>query len=334
MDERLFHSLHVALRKIKADPDHYSGCIDILRTLKQAIVQRVLVGLPLILEYEELILANAGLGRLLQRQTQTITTVDEPFAFRSALNYIKQCCDTMFFILVELQWEHIPEPPHQGGHWNYALPTALMSVFNGAKLPRSLFVSINVQLSKTLDDNNAYIVGLDNLYYRMPSEIMRVEEFLWAHCLNGSKARRGGQAVAPFFYTSVASHDCDNRDGPDVVFVVRIGAYTYPVFVRSILFKQLDEVKAMEAYDAVHVSRLRAWVPNLLKYCSRGQFMSMIFTYPSAVGQHLVLSSNPPQPYSKVTGNFLVLDRDNAQEILSEEQIQLLEKASSITPHA
>ncbi|KAF9979197.1 hypothetical protein BGZ73_004083 [Actinomortierella ambigua] len=277
--------------KVVLDPVESEHAIDLRRVLRQVFVFQLALGLPWSVPQEVPILSKSGLARLYSTTSQngiweTVhTTIDEPLAFKAAINFIEEK-DEEFYMLCWEQYRSSGFPPMGIEIFERHVPLDLVSAFHMQVFNQKAFSTPVPATSKTehwilipasepvtfplnLFDSPAEIVGWEDCRWGFEYKgTLTMRDFLEAHYKHDS--RKGDEDVSPFFYPRLGS-------GPDIVFVVRVNEDLYPVFVKASLLQDLSPEDVEEYRLTLHESRIKEHLPELSEYCSRGKYFSLIY---------------------------------------------------------
>ncbi|KAF9078916.1 hypothetical protein BGX23_005794 [Mortierella sp. AD031] len=147
------------LDKVARDPSKYADAVELKHVLKQTVVLRASLGLPWSLRGEEPILVESGFGRLRiaadkAAAGKTIdTTIDEPFVFQAAYNFIKNE-DERFYNHFTEQYRDLQDPQSEGKIFERHAPLDLIYAFHKKQLKQELFsipkAAVHTKEPKTL----------------------------------------------------------------------------------------------------------------------------------------------------------------------------------------
>ncbi|KAG0182232.1 hypothetical protein DFQ28_002144, partial [Apophysomyces sp. BC1034] len=200
------------IAKVAKDPSKFENAVELKHVLKQTVVYRAALGLPWSLRGEELILVESSFGRLRIAADQaadkktTSTSIDEPFVFQAAYNFIKNE-DEGFYEHFRQQYRDLQDPQSEGKIFERHAPLDLIYVFHGKKLKQELFpipeaathssttilrVPISqfehVTFPRHLFNHPATIVGWEGyewgIWYK---DTLTMSDFLEAHYKHGSR---------------------------------------------------------------------------------------------------------------------------------------------------
>ncbi|KAF9897258.1 hypothetical protein BX616_005913 [Lobosporangium transversale] len=334
MEDDYNNSVRWLLHDIDDPNDRRAISFDILKILKQALALKILTGLPTILSSPHRLLLDAGLGR-----TDGLAkgmTIGDPASLLAAKALFQSDFNSNFSTLLDDQVKDLlsmglPPPSCREWFWEHEVPLILLPLFHNTKLFRTLFATYTSDVEQMVNDQS-HIVGLGNIYNWNNDQGISLQTFMNAHYWNNS-CLSTGQTVGPFYYFRSSSLTTTKKEGPDLVFVIQIGEQKYPVFVRFILFKQLDGQQAIDkVFRSVHHSTselIGDSLPDLAKYCfAGGQYISLIVSYPSNITTPLSSSPWLQRSLGGLTQNLIVINRYNAQHILTTTQMSLLDSVA------
>ncbi|KAF9344976.1 hypothetical protein BGX34_005164, partial [Mortierella sp. NVP85] len=279
------------IEKVAKDPAKFAKAVDLMHVLKKTVVHRASLGMPWSLRGEEPIVVESAFGRIRKaadKAAVTETTIDEPFVFKAAYNFIKNE-DEGFYKHFREQYRDLLDPPSEGKIFERHAPLDLIHVFHNKRLKQELFSipkpAVHQKPPKTpipqfepvtfprrLFEHTATIVGWEGYEWGVRyNETLTMDDFLEAHCKNAS--RRGDFMVPPFYYPGTSP------SGPDIVFVLRIDDQFYPVFVQNKLLMDIYPGDVEEARLTAHETSLEKHVPSLAKYCPDGKYLSLVYSY-------------------------------------------------------
>ncbi|KAG0019480.1 hypothetical protein BGZ81_009701 [Podila clonocystis] len=180
--------------------------------------------------------------------------LDEPFALRAAVNFIRKDNPHFHNAICGL-FSLSPNESVLVSSWEMAVVPSLIHVFHDKVLSDTALVPSNtVRCDNGLLDSKARIVGLDPCFLRTDYRSMSLNEFLEAHVENGSRTRKDGKKV-PAFY-----HPAEMLSGPDIVFVLHLNNRGFcPVFIQLKLRASMDQLDATDQPDTMSAFTTRAY---------------------------------------------------------------------------
>ncbi|KAG0208429.1 hypothetical protein BGX31_002333, partial [Mortierella sp. GBA43] len=269
------------LEKVAKDPAKFEDAVDLRYVLMQTVLCKAALGVPWSLPGEEPILVESAFGRIREaadKAAATETTIDEPFVFRAAYNFIRNE-EKGFYEMFKKQYRNSQDEQFAGKIFERHAPLDLIHVFHNKPLKQELFSIPKaipqfepVTFPKRLFGHTATIVGWEGYEWGIQSqETLTMDNFLEAHCKNNS--RRGKLTIPAFYYPGTSP------SGPDIVFVLRIDGQLYPVFVQNKLLVEIHPSDVEDARLTVYETKIKKHVPNLANYCPGGKYLSLIYSY-------------------------------------------------------
>ncbi|KAF9271456.1 hypothetical protein BGZ88_006111 [Linnemannia elongata] len=280
-------------------------------------------------------LLETSFGRIKLINTNFYTTIDEPFALRSADNYF-QSIDLDYSQYRHDQLERTPTEKIHGKEWEFSIPFEMVHLFHDKTVPAQLYH--DAKPPHSMLQRKAAVVGWTGLMRTTGSQEMTMTDFLDAHINNNS--RQDGQPVPPFFFPG------ENLSGPDIVFVVRFSGLApddtqtsasipspgsaseilCPILVQLKFCEELSETEGFKTRGTVRPGKVKGHRVKLGQYCRpHGHYISLVVSFPVEIAEYSM-----DKPFKKhkdgITEIALTIDDSNIDDLFSEKHVHALRR--------
>ncbi|KAF9200657.1 hypothetical protein BGZ49_009102 [Haplosporangium sp. Z 27] len=311
-------NLHFELKRVLERVDKEKNA-EIKEIVLDALQRRMLGSGKFELDYAEIALVEASIARIVRRNGKEYTIIDEAIAFQAAMNFFEKD-DPGFLQLLDQAFDDENNEDSQGFHLESISPAILIQTFHRNMLNPVLFKD-DVHRSNTpaeFDNRIFSIAGCDTGLRGIHYTTMSMSQFLHAHC--NSNSIHNNKLVPPFFYPK------HQPSGPDVVFVLKSGFLSYPVFMRSRISESsnpiIAEVHAKISYEKVKAHLALAPLPQGLStldsFCSENIFLSLLlFPNYSQTSYANVVPSDVRVEGKTLRQYTMVIDKANMSKLAS-----------------
>ncbi|KAG9319284.1 hypothetical protein KVV02_001176 [Mortierella alpina] len=270
------------------------------------------------LDYYEPLLVEASFARVIKDSYGCRTIIDEPFAFKAAINFFEKDDTDLLTLLSSAFFDNLA-PSAQGYYLETFSPAVLIPIFHGKVLSRRLFSSKKCY-PKILEGHKAVIVGWDKCLRGVHHHNMSLMQFMDAHYYD---------TTIRFTSWSKSPHFSSRRP----IVQVQMSCSFFVSQATCTLFSSLPAAKAALAFETVSYeavdAHLSSTVPlstsnsssdlnpvsSLDGYCTDGKaFFSLPFCPAGCANPPLM---EPERVGQGITQYKLIINKDNTNDLFS-----------------